>query len=258
MADIPPPSSPHLNLITYADDITILSTHTNPHIAQTLAQPYLQEIYKWTQDNQLTLNENKTTTTLFTSHPAEYNTTLTLQINNTTLPTSKEPKILGITFDPKYTFTKHIQNIHTRARKTVNILKALTSTHWGKTKETLLTTYKTITRPVLEYANTVWSPIISHTNTQKLQTIQNTALRTITGCTLDTNIQHLHSETLTLPIQEHLKLHASQYRQKALYENHPLHHLTQQPPNGRRKKQTIFDNDNFTYNLDTTPNNTTA
>ena len=33
------------------------------------------------------------------------------------------------------------------------------------------------------------------TNLQKLQTAQNTALRIITGCTADNEIQHLHDET---------------------------------------------------------------
>ena len=36
--------------------------------------------------------------------------------------------------------------------------------------------------------------------------MQNTALRTATGCTQDTHIQHLHDETLTLPIHEYLHL----------------------------------------------------
>ena len=38
----------------------------------------------------------------------------------------------------------------------------------------------------------------------KLKVMQNAALRTSTGCTQDTNIQHLHDETLTLPILEYL------------------------------------------------------
>ena len=65
-----------------------------------------------------------------------------------------------------------------------------------------------------EYASSVWSPIASSTSINKLQVMQNAALRTATGCTQDTNIQHLHDETLTLPIHEHLQLHASQYKQK--------------------------------------------
>ena len=84
-ADLPTPTSPNITTVTYADDTTILSTHTNPHIAQQQeVQPYLQEIYDWTKQNQLTLNASKTTTTLFSSDPAEYNTHTTNQQHHTT------------------------------------------------------------------------------------------------------------------------------------------------------------------------------
>ena len=63
----------------------------------------------------------------------------------------------------------------------------------------------------------------SPTNINKLQVMQNAALRACTGCTHDTNIQHLHDETNILPIQKHLQLHASQLRQKAQYPSHPLY-----------------------------------
>ena len=52
--------------------------------------------------------------------------------------------------------------------------------------------------------SSVWSPIASSTSINKLQVMQYAALRTATGCTQDTHIQHLHDETLTLPIHEHL------------------------------------------------------
>ena len=38
----------------------------------------------------------------------------------------------------------------------------------------------------------------------------------------DTNTQHIHDETKILPLQEHLKLNASQIRQKAHHSSHPL------------------------------------
>ena len=97
----------------------------------------------------------------------------------------------------------------------MHIMKALTTTHWGKSKETLNITHKAITRPILEYASAIWSPIISNTNMNKLETIQNSALRTITGRTLDTNTHHLHTETKILPKDTHMKLHGSQLRQQA-------------------------------------------
>src|SRR6476469_5201561 len=109
----------------------------------------------------------------------------------------------------------------------------------------------------VEYGNTLWSPIISNTNFNKLQTTQNTALRIITGCTADTNIQHLHTETQILPLSTHLKLHASQLKQKAQLPTHPLHSFTKQNPSRRQMKQTIFKITSFTTNLDANPTNTT-
>ena len=53
--------------------------------------------------------------------------------------------------------------------------------------------------------------------------------RTATGCTQHTNIKHLHDETCTLTIHEHLQLHTSQYKQKTQHPSHPLHNILQQP-----------------------------
>ena len=248
-SDIPSPS-PNINITVYADDITMTSTDTNKQIAQAKLQPYLQEIASWTQQNQLHLNPDKTTSTLFTPDPAEYSTQLTLNIDNVVIPTVKNPKILGLTFDPKLTYNSHIRKTSDKARNTLKLLKALTSTKWGKQKETIVSTYKAITRPILEYASTIWSPIASTTGITKLQTIQNMALRIATGCTSDTNIQHLHNETNILPLNAHLKLHSSRLRQKSQHPTHPLHKFTVLTENEIHKTQTIFDNNNnYTVNI---------
>ena len=73
--------------------------------------------------------------------------------------------------------------------------------------------YKAVMRPALEYASSIWLPLAPSTTINKLHVMQNTPLRTATGCTQDSNIQHLHDETLTVPVHEHLELHASQYKQ---------------------------------------------
>src|SRR6185436_14304130 len=118
---------------------------------------------------------------------------------------------------------RHIEQTKEKASKTINMLKALTTKKWGKDKETIVTTYKAITRPQLEYASTVWSPIVLTTNMSELQTLQNTALRIATGCIADTDIPHLHQETLVLPLATHLKLHASQLKEKPNY--HFIHYI---------------------------------
>ena len=186
-SDLPPPSAP-VQVMAYADDITITSTHTSTSAAKKYIQPYLHKVFAWTKQNNLLLNPDNTTCTLFTPDPAEYMSNLDLTINNKALPMATHPKVLGLTLDPKLTYSTHIHNISVQAHKPLQIIKALTATGWGKQKETLMATYKAVMRPALEYASSGWSPIASSTSINKLQVMQNAALRTATGCTQDTNI----------------------------------------------------------------------
>ena len=96
---------------------------------------------------------------------------------------------------------------------------------------------KAVMRPALKYASSIWSPLASSTSINKLQVMQNAVLGTATGCTQNTNIQHLHDETLILPIHNHLQLHASQCKQKT--PSHPLHKHTTYS-NSQRLKNTHF------------------
>ena len=84
-SDLPPPSAP-VQVMAYADDITITSTHTSTSAAKKYIQPYLHKVFAWTKQNNLLLNPDKTTCTLFTPDPAEYTSNLDLTINNKALP----------------------------------------------------------------------------------------------------------------------------------------------------------------------------
>ena len=153
-SDLPPPSAP-VQVMAYADDITITSTHTSTSAAKKYIQPYLHKGFTWTKQNTLLLNPNKTTCTLFTPDPAEYTSNLDLTINNKALPMATHPKVLGLTLDPTLTYSTHIHNISVQAHTPLQIIKALTATGWGKQKETLRATYKAVMRPALEYASSV-------------------------------------------------------------------------------------------------------
>ena len=101
----------------------------------------------------LLLNSDKTTCTLFAPDPVVYQINLDLKLNNTALPMVTYPKALGLTLDPKLTYSRHIHNISVHAHKPLQMIKSLTATGWGKQNETLMATYKVVMRPVLEYAS---------------------------------------------------------------------------------------------------------
>ena len=99
-------------------------------------------------------------------------------------PMTTHPKVLEHTLDPKLTHSTHIHNISIHTRKPLYIIKVLTATGWGKQKKTLMAaTNKVIIRQAPEYASSIWSPLTSSTSINKLQDMQNAALRTAMGCT---------------------------------------------------------------------------
>ena len=156
--------------------------------ARKYIQPYQHKVFDWTHHNNLIINSNKTRCTLFTPDPAEYNSSLDLNINNKAPPMALYPKILDLTLDSKLT-----HNIATHVLKPLQVITALTAITWGKQKETFMATYKTVMRPPLECASSIW-PMASQTSIHKPQVMQNAALRACTGGIHATNIQHLHDD----------------------------------------------------------------
>ena len=110
--------------------------HTSTSAAKKYIQPYLQKVFVWTKQNNLILNPDKTTCTLFMTDPAEYTSNLDLKIHNNALHMATHTKVLGLTLDPKPTYSTHIHNISVHAHKPLQIIKALTAIGWGKQRVT--------------------------------------------------------------------------------------------------------------------------
>ena len=113
-SDLPPLSEP-VQVMAYADDITITPTHTITSAAKKYIQPYLHKVFAWTKQNNLILNPDKTTCTLFTPDTAEYTSNLDLKIHNKALPMATHPKV------PKtHKQQRHPQHLSTRTQTSTN------------------------------------------------------------------------------------------------------------------------------------------
>ena len=118
--------------------------------------------------------------------------------------------------------------------------------------------YKAVMRWDLEYVSSIWSPLASSTSFNKLQIMQNAALSTATLCTQDTNIQHLHDETLILPI---LRAPTDPYvtiQQKNTTSITPLTQTYNIRQHSKAKTNTIFNNGHYTTNIPTDPHTITT
>ena len=176
----------------YADDITIKSTHSSTSATKKYIQPYLHTVFclDKTKQSHTKYRQNN----LHSVHAGPYIIYEQSGPNNKQQSTThgNTPKGSGSYFRPKLTYSTHIHNISVHAHKPLQIIKALTATGWCKQKETLMASYKAVTRLALEYASSVWSPLASSTSITKLPVMQNAAFITATGCTQDINIQHMH------------------------------------------------------------------
>ena len=240
MSKLPSPP-PSVSLVSYADDITLLSSAVEPGTACNNINRYLTELHAWLEERSLRLSEPKSSATLFTTWSAQRGSQLHITVAGKELPTTREVKVLGVTLDQSLTFASHANNIGNRLGEKNKILKCLAGTGWGCSKEVLLTTYKAIGRSLTNYAAPVWTPTLSDTNWKKhLQTKQNAALRIVTGCHRMASEGHIHRETKVMQVKRHNEMLSLQFLDGARLPERGLEATLQRaPPSSRNIRETL-------------------
>ena len=177
-----------------------------------------------TTDN-LHISTDKTTTTPFTPDPAKYGTTLSLKLNNQTLPTIKHPQFLGITLDLKLTFSQHINVYITNAKQTLNILKnSLLPNEVNKRNYSSLHSKQ----PLAPFWNkqTPYEAPSHQTPTSRNCKPFKTHLCELLLVAHETQTLNTYTKKPRyFRWRLHLKLHATQLKQLTQTQTHPLHDL---------------------------------
>ena len=231
-----PPSG--IKIIQYADDVSIYASGTDIKLLCSQISYFINHLVNYFEERELEISPEKSTITLFTPDTHEANIHPIVKIKNKIVKLDQNPKILGIYFDKMHFFNHHATKTAAKANKKINILKALAGTTWGQDQETLLITYKSIGRSVLEYGSPIWSPAISDTSWDKLQRVQNKALKVATGTYHNASFQHIHRETKVLPLKEHGRMISEQYLAACHLPGHPGQKHLGRPPSARPLKKT--------------------
>ena len=232
VADAPSPP-PDITIKSYADNFTSIKFGTNISEMAGTQTNYLKDLVQFFEDRNLKISIDKSFVTLITPQTAQFKTDRDVQINNTKIKMKNQAKKL---LAKKPAKKERMHSFGPNCRETAqkcyqeNVLKALSGTDWGQYKETLLMTYQAVVRSKIEYAAPVITPTLSDSNVEeKHQKVQNSALRTITGCHTMSHIYHLHQETTTLPVMRHLRLRTNQHHLANHVPGQPGKHLTEEP-----------------------------
>ena len=178
LAEILPESN--INAL-FADDVGILATANTIKEAEVEAQKAVDIVAEWSKRWRLTLNAAKSEASVFTTNRKEANVKARIKVDGRKIQHNCTPKFLGVYLDRELTFAKHVAEIAARAKSKLKMMSALAGTTWGCLKKDLMKVYITNVRSIMDYAAAGWQPWLAVTHMRALETVQNKAIRIVSG-----------------------------------------------------------------------------
>ena len=190
------PKSDGIEILTYADDITILTTGNDITDVKLNLENYLKKFVQWTKDWGLHINPKKSVLQYFTRKKMSYPI---IRMNKEVIHYKKVHKLLGLTIDsPKLTFKDHVAYLLKESQKRLDIMKSISSPSWGATPKTLKKFYVSYIRAKINYGAVVYAA--GNKILDRLEVVQNNALRMITGGRRTSPILSLQAESNIPPL----------------------------------------------------------
>lgn len=187
-------------LALYADDVAVLYKSKSTNMITKYLQEMLDTLYNWYTKWRIAINTEKSVAIYFSRRlkrdPDD------IKYGENIIEWQQQIKYLGLTFDKRLTWCKHV---HDKVATTKKIMGMLTSLSHQK-------------RPHMLYAAPVWSSV-SDTNFYHLQVLQNRYLRRIALAPWFIRTQHLHEELNVPMIRDYVRTLAETFYQQV--EIHP-------------------------------------
>lgn len=152
--------------LLYADDLKLFSAVKSLDDCRSV-QSNVDRLSNWCDLNGLKLNAAKCFFINFSNKHSPLNHTYLL--NNVQITQTKEIKDLGVTFDDKLKFDRHVNIITRQASRNLGFL--MRSTKGFNNPKCLKTLYYSLVRSRLEYASVIWNPSLT-TFSDRLERLQ--------------------------------------------------------------------------------------
>jgi hypothetical protein len=161
----------------FADDVVIYCAHESIEQLEYNLQYDMNNVFKWYQNNKLSLSLEKCHTMVINSNLNEKIRGFNITLGNTPLTQVSEMKYLGATIDEQLKWVDHVKSV----AKKVNITNArIRKLHGILPLETRLQIHNSLNVPVIDYASTVWGEF-SNKVSDFINTIEKRSARAISG-----------------------------------------------------------------------------
>ena len=173
--DLPNTVNYGLSLL-FADDTTLLHSHTNLEYLKWIVEDDLNRLMDWFRANKLTLNLDKTVCVLFSKTHTKK--TIKLHIGNHEIESSENVKLLGMWIDKNLNWNKHISNLHIKLKQNTHLLR---NGRKFMTKQTLKILYYAHIYSHITYGLVLWGNMVSPSTLDSLQKTMNTCFTLMTN-----------------------------------------------------------------------------
>jgi len=139
-------------------------------------QQCVDSLYGWCRENSLPLNLKKCCIVHFGSN----NPRNTYHFEHQEIAKHSLERDLGVIFDERLTFQTHIDSVVNRARRLISLMFR---SFRARSDNVIIPIYKTMIRPQLEYASTVWNPyLLKHV--KQIESVQRYVTKRLTNYSL--------------------------------------------------------------------------
>ena len=151
----------------FADDASLFSVINDKHLSANKLNQDLNRINNWAFQWKMSFNPDpsKQAQEVIFSRKLQKSTHPTLSFNNNTVTQSVTQKHLGMFLDTKLDFQGHLKSIFNKVNETIGLLRKLNNT---LPRLPLLTIYKSLIRPHLDYGDITYDQAYNVSFHQKL------------------------------------------------------------------------------------------
>ncbi|KZS19750.1 Uncharacterized protein APZ42_013723 [Daphnia magna] len=186
---LPPPT---INLLLYADDVTIYAPVKHPIDAEIILQPYIEKVTKWGRKWKFKFSASKSTTVTFTQSYKPGDDPL-IFLNGNRIPTATKFKFLVVFLDSILLWKHHISHVINNCVRLKNVFSIITKSTYAPPIRSLCQLFKSLVRSRTDYGLIVYGSACK-TNLLKIDVICRTILRMILGSRPSTPIEIIYAE----------------------------------------------------------------
>ena len=196
----------------FADDLAYYKAGQSLQQLTIAMQEEMDHVHAWCQKWGFTPSPTKTALLPFVplSQSAPY---IAISLGGKYIENVTTFKFLGVILDQHLRYDVHLDNLITKCKRRINLMRALAGTTYGSAKKPLLTVYKALIRSLIDYGSIVYDKS-DPAYLESLQRIQNQALRLACGVNMSTPIVAMQNECGEMPLHLRRQLLIRHYRIK--------------------------------------------